>query len=76
MMVSPDVEGELGRELDEEIEVKAEETEMLLVPLWIYAYLDKSVKGETIGGEMLDNIENQDTDVRYGCMAVGVFSHD
>jgi hypothetical protein len=67
----------LTRDQAEELEFGnwSEDTEMLLIPLWIYPFLDNTVKlkVECIDGEVKDLYPNEmDNDHRFGFIAYGL----
>ena len=51
----------------------SEETNLMLIPLWIYPYVKDGINVEDINGEKFKLDKSKvDTDTRFGCLSFGV----
>lgn len=55
----------------------SDETQMMLIPLWLFPFLAEKIETECIDGEKkLTTKSEMDTDNRFGCLAYGVLPSD
>lgn len=50
----------------------SEDTELMLIPLWLFKFLSSNINAECIDGTKITNKSEMDNDHRLGCLAYGV----
>ena len=54
----------------------SKDTELMLIPLWLFKFLADDVNVECIDGTKVDKKSEMDNDNRLGCLAYGVVPKD
>lgn len=54
----------------------SDETEVMLIPIWMYPFLHENIHTISIGGDKHTSKSEIDTDHRFGCLAYGVIPKD